>query len=388
MAGDDTAAVRELERVPLELPAGLEIEWLGVSGYRLTYEGVSIFIDPYVSRVPLRGAVSDGGTPVLTSVVFFAMPVPPFSAGLTTHPHSAGAFVAVAITAVRDQGVRVSVAGAADAPATCGFGGRGGATRAVRARPFVVRFVPVATRAALQSQGADGRRAHLRSPARPLSLGLQVRRRVGNRDRGRRHHLYHQGSANLDDDVLGSCRWTSSSPHRQAQRHTALLGGSCRSDLACGARTTTTSSSHSAGARSLCAERRSRTSRADRLGLARRRRSAAADRPGSRSCRCGDQSPPPPIFPGPRPSRSLWVPSPIAMNELRNGWPSIVTGPSPAAGAKNSAEPGIGRVHALRQALLERRLKLPVRRHRVLLRVGSVGRPRRAEKFSAASAVR
>ena len=28
--------------------------WLGVSGYRLTYEGVSIFIDPYVSRVPLR----------------------------------------------------------------------------------------------------------------------------------------------------------------------------------------------------------------------------------------------------------------------------------------------------------------------------------------------
>jgi L-ascorbate metabolism protein UlaG (beta-lactamase superfamily) len=28
--------------------------WLGVSGYRLTYEGVSIFIDPYLSRVPLR----------------------------------------------------------------------------------------------------------------------------------------------------------------------------------------------------------------------------------------------------------------------------------------------------------------------------------------------
>ena len=28
--------------------------WLGVSGYRLTYEGVSIFVDPYLSRVPLR----------------------------------------------------------------------------------------------------------------------------------------------------------------------------------------------------------------------------------------------------------------------------------------------------------------------------------------------
>lgn len=38
----------------LDLPDGLDIEWLGVSGYRLTYQGVSIYIDPYVSRVPLR----------------------------------------------------------------------------------------------------------------------------------------------------------------------------------------------------------------------------------------------------------------------------------------------------------------------------------------------
>ena len=51
---DDAQAARELERVPLDLPAGLEVRWLGVSGYRLTYEGVSIFVDPYVSRVPLR----------------------------------------------------------------------------------------------------------------------------------------------------------------------------------------------------------------------------------------------------------------------------------------------------------------------------------------------
>jgi L-ascorbate metabolism protein UlaG (beta-lactamase superfamily) len=51
---DDAQALRELEAVPLHLPAGLDVSWLGVSGYRLTYEGVSIFIDPYVSRVPLR----------------------------------------------------------------------------------------------------------------------------------------------------------------------------------------------------------------------------------------------------------------------------------------------------------------------------------------------
>lgn len=51
---DDADALRGLEAVSLGLPAGLELEWLGVSGYRMTYEGVTLFIDPYVSRVPLR----------------------------------------------------------------------------------------------------------------------------------------------------------------------------------------------------------------------------------------------------------------------------------------------------------------------------------------------
>ena len=50
---DDAQALSELEAGDLELPAGLEIEWLGVSGYRLTYEGQTLYIDPFVSRVPL-----------------------------------------------------------------------------------------------------------------------------------------------------------------------------------------------------------------------------------------------------------------------------------------------------------------------------------------------
>src|SRR4051812_42714744 len=54
MPVDDAQAARELEAVPVDLPQGLDVTWLGVSGYRLTYEGVSLFIDPYVSRVPLR----------------------------------------------------------------------------------------------------------------------------------------------------------------------------------------------------------------------------------------------------------------------------------------------------------------------------------------------
>jgi L-ascorbate metabolism protein UlaG (beta-lactamase superfamily) len=51
---DDSHLLRQLESSRLELPAGLELTWLGVSGYRLTYEGVSLFVDPYLSRVPLR----------------------------------------------------------------------------------------------------------------------------------------------------------------------------------------------------------------------------------------------------------------------------------------------------------------------------------------------
>jgi L-ascorbate metabolism protein UlaG (beta-lactamase superfamily) len=54
---DDGQALQELERRPLQLPDGLQVEWLGVSGYRLTYEGRTLFVDPYLSRVPFRDLV-------------------------------------------------------------------------------------------------------------------------------------------------------------------------------------------------------------------------------------------------------------------------------------------------------------------------------------------
>ncbi len=49
---EDGQALNELEGRALRLPEGLEIEWLGVSGYRLSAEGKTLFIDPYLSRVP------------------------------------------------------------------------------------------------------------------------------------------------------------------------------------------------------------------------------------------------------------------------------------------------------------------------------------------------
>jgi len=45
-------ALGELEARRLRLPDGLEIEWLGVSGYRISAEGKTLFVDPYLSRVP------------------------------------------------------------------------------------------------------------------------------------------------------------------------------------------------------------------------------------------------------------------------------------------------------------------------------------------------
>jgi L-ascorbate metabolism protein UlaG (beta-lactamase superfamily) len=54
---DDAQALAELQSRPLALPPGLELEWLGVSGYRMTYEGRTLFVDPYVSRLPLAAVI-------------------------------------------------------------------------------------------------------------------------------------------------------------------------------------------------------------------------------------------------------------------------------------------------------------------------------------------
>jgi L-ascorbate metabolism protein UlaG (beta-lactamase superfamily) len=53
----DAQALGVLEARTLALPAGLELAWLGVSGYRISCEGQTLFVDPYLSRVPLRDLV-------------------------------------------------------------------------------------------------------------------------------------------------------------------------------------------------------------------------------------------------------------------------------------------------------------------------------------------
>ena len=84
---EDLQALREFERVPLGLPDGLELEWLGVAGYRLTTRA-SRSGRPYVSRVPLR-VCSCGGrrcpTPAL--LARYVRPPGPVAGVLVGHTH-------------------------------------------------------------------------------------------------------------------------------------------------------------------------------------------------------------------------------------------------------------------------------------------------------------
>ena len=50
----DAAALADLAKTPLPLPQGLDLEWLGTAGYRLTHDGHTLLIDPYLTRIPLR----------------------------------------------------------------------------------------------------------------------------------------------------------------------------------------------------------------------------------------------------------------------------------------------------------------------------------------------
>jgi L-ascorbate metabolism protein UlaG (beta-lactamase superfamily) len=47
----DALTLEELEARPVELPSGLSITWLGVAGFLLTFEGHTLVLDPYVSRI-------------------------------------------------------------------------------------------------------------------------------------------------------------------------------------------------------------------------------------------------------------------------------------------------------------------------------------------------
>ena len=197
-------ALREFERVPLGLPAGLELEWLGVAGYRLTYEGVSVFVDPYVSRVPLRNvllrrpALPDAGT-----IERYVRAPGPVVGVLIGHTHWDHAVDAPAI----ERSFNCSAYGSDSLARLMRLHGLDAVSveprKAYELGPFVVRFVP-----SRHSKLVFGRKVPFDGPltcedVHALSPGAYkcgaiygIRIEVGG------IVLYHQGSADLDDHEL------------------------------------------------------------------------------------------------------------------------------------------------------------------------------------------
>ena len=204
---EDQAVLAELRGVGLGLPAGLEIEWLGGAGYRLTFEGQTIFIDPYLTRVPLGAALGRPQKPVIAD------------SGLHARLLDARAGQVVGVLAGHthfDHAIDIpAIAARFDAPA---YGSRslvhlmrlhGAADRAVEVKPnhpyelgpFTVRFVPsvhsklilglaVPSDGELTCDHLDGLTPSAYRCGDVFGIHIEVAGCT----------IYHQGSANLLDD--------------------------------------------------------------------------------------------------------------------------------------------------------------------------------------------
>lgn len=202
----DASALRLLEAVPLELPAGLQIEWLGVSGYRITYDGVSLFVDPYVSRVPLRALLLGRVAMPDAAQIERYVSAPGAVAGvLVGHTHFDHAVDAPAIA--RRFGAKAY--GSSSLGQLMHLHGLGHLAvevaphRPYELGPFVVRFVP-----SRHSKLLFGRRIPMDGELTCEHVhGLSPRAYRCGQVWGIRIEvagvsLYHQGSADLDDDEL------------------------------------------------------------------------------------------------------------------------------------------------------------------------------------------
>jgi L-ascorbate metabolism protein UlaG (beta-lactamase superfamily) len=205
-ASDDVQTLRALEAAPLGLPAGLEVSWLGVSGYRLTYEGVSLFVDPYVSRVPLRALLlRRPAIPDEALIDRYASAPGPVAGVLVGHTHFDHAVDAPAIA----RRYAAKAYGSASLARLMRLHGLGDLAvevdphRSYELGPFVVRFVPSRHSKLLFGRKVpmDGELTcdHLHG----LAPGAYKCGDVwGIRIDVAGTSLYHQGSANLDDGEL------------------------------------------------------------------------------------------------------------------------------------------------------------------------------------------
>src|SRR3954449_1450143 len=204
---DDGQALSELQARGIDgLPEGLEIEWLGVSGYRLTCEGKTIFIDPYLSRAPLRSLLlRKPALPDPAALDRFVKAPGEVVGVLVGHTHFDHAVDAPAIA--RRFGCR---AYGSDSLVTL-MGLNGLAQRAVEVEPyrtyelgpFEVSFTPSAHSKLLLGlavpydgdltcEHLDGLSPHAYRCGQVWGISIRVAGTL----------LYHQGSANLIDEAI------------------------------------------------------------------------------------------------------------------------------------------------------------------------------------------
>ena len=69
----------------LALPPGLTLTWLGAAGFALNYQGTTLLIDPYVTRMSLRAMI--GRTPIISDAAQVAAWIPSADAILVGHTH-------------------------------------------------------------------------------------------------------------------------------------------------------------------------------------------------------------------------------------------------------------------------------------------------------------
>jgi L-ascorbate metabolism protein UlaG (beta-lactamase superfamily) len=201
------AALAAAAEQALDLPSGLQLEWLGVAGYRLTFERHTLYVDPYVSRVTLREVVrrrraladdaalkrwlppAGEAVGVLVGHTHFdhAIDVPALCKRERCHAYGSRSLVnLMALYGMRDQAVEVV------------------AHRPIELGPFTVTFVPSVHSKLLLGYAVpfDGELSceHLDA----LSAGAYRCGQVfGIRIEVAGTSFYHQGSADLLDDEIG-----------------------------------------------------------------------------------------------------------------------------------------------------------------------------------------
>jgi len=78
-------SAESVQRHAERLPPGLELVWLGTAGFRISYEGFDLLVDPYVTRHGLRKTFS--GAPLLPDEQVVRERVPRAGAILVGHTH-------------------------------------------------------------------------------------------------------------------------------------------------------------------------------------------------------------------------------------------------------------------------------------------------------------